>query len=180
MATKTKIPSGGTTIWRSRLAALVCFLAAATAALLFGGDAGVALKPAEIKAAPYLDAKTIGSLARDDRVEIVGREGGWYRIASGTGDGWVRMLSVRRGEPRKLAASAEELFGLATGRAGSGRVVATTGIRGLDEEQLKQAKYNASEIKKLNAFTVTSAQAKKFADEGKLAARRVNYLAESE
>ena len=90
------------------------------------------------------------------------------------------MLSVRRGEARKLTAGAGELFGLATGRAGSGRVVATTGIRGLDEEQLKQAKYNGSELKKLNTFTVTSAQAKTFAREGKLTVRHVGYLAEGE
>ena len=68
------------------------------------------------------------------------------------------------------------LLGLASGRAGTGKVVATTGIRGLSEEDLKAAKYNETELKKAESYGVTRAEAQKFAAEGKLTARKVEYL----
>jgi len=151
-------------------------LGLAAAGGLLAGEVGVALKPAEIKAQPFRDAKSIGSLARGERLDIVEREGGWYRVKFGKLEGWVRMLSVRRGTPRQQTIDADELLGLASGRAGTGKVVATTGIRGLNEEDLKMAKYNEVELKKAEAFVVTSSQAQKFAKEGALVARQVKYL----
>ena len=86
------------------------------------------------------------------------------------------MLSVRRGDARKGGTDATGLIGLASGRAGTGHVVATTGIRGLSEEDLKGAKYNEGELKKMESFTVTESEARKFAAEGNLTARKLEYL----
>jgi hypothetical protein len=152
----------------------------ATVGLLMAGEAGVALKRADIKAEPFRDAKTIGSLARGERVDIVARDGGWYRIKFARLSGWVRMLSVRRGAPRKLGNEAEEWIGVASGRAGTGRVVSTTGIRGLTADDLKKATYSDNDLKKVDGLVVAAEQAQKFAAEGKLAARRVDYLPEGE
>jgi hypothetical protein len=55
-------------------------------------------------------------------------------------------------------------------------VVATTGIRGLDEEQLKAAKFDAAELKKAESFATTRAQARTFAADGRLMPRKVEYL----
>ena len=129
-----------------------------------------------MKASPYRDAKTIGSLAKGDKVELLARQGGWYQVKSSKGQGWVRMLSVRRGEARTRSIAAEELVGLATGRAGTGKVVATTGIRGLNEEELKKAKYNEAEVKKVESFSVTPDQGRKFAAAVKLEPHKVKYL----
>ena len=142
----------------------------------YGAETGIALKAAEIKANPYRDAKIIGSLAKGDKVELLARQGGWYRVKSSRGQGWVRMLSIRRGEARPRSIDTEGLVGLASGRAGTGRVVATTGIRGLNEEDLKNAKYNEPEIKKVESFTVSADQGRQFAAAGKLEARKVEYL----
>jgi hypothetical protein len=99
-------------------------------------------------------------------------------VKTAKGDGWVRMLSVRRGEARKASAEGEVsgLLGLASGRAGTGKVVATTGIRGLSEEQLKAAKYSESELKLSDSFVETLAEARKFAARGKLVPRNIDYL----
>jgi len=108
------------------------------------GESGAAVKTDELKAEPFRDAKTVGTLTTGDKVEILKKDGGWFQVKSGRGSGWVRMLSIRRGEARKASAGSEVagLAGLASGRAGTGRVVATTGIRGLNEEELKAAKGN--------------------------------------
>jgi hypothetical protein len=155
-------------------ALLVTFLLAMGTTL--AGEAGTALKADDLKAEPFRDAKTVGSLTPGDNVEILEKQGGWFQVKSAKGSGWVRMLSIRRGEARKGSGDAAGVLGLASGRAGTGHVVATTGIRGLSEEELKAAKYNETELKKAESFTVTEAEARRFAAEGKLVARKVKYL----
>lgn len=155
-------------------AILGVLLLSAGAAL--AADQGTMLKADEIKAEPFRDAKTVGSLAQGDHVEIVEKQGGWFQVKSAAGDGWVRMLSVRRGEVRKGEADVSGLLGLASGRSGTGTVVASTGVRGLSEEDLKAAKYNEAELKKAESYATTKADAQKFAAAGKLTARKLEYL----
>jgi len=159
---------------RSIAALLMTGLVATGTAL--AGEPGTALKADDLKAEPFRDAKTVGSLAAGDRVEILKKEGGWFQVRRAKDSGWVRMLSIRRGEARKGGDDAAGVLGLASGRAGTGTVVATTGIRGLNEEELKAAKYNEVEVKKAESFTTTQAEARKFAAEGKLVPRKVEYL----
>ena len=141
------------------------------------GEPASALKEAEIRAKPYRDAKQVGSLARGDQVEILKRQGGWYEVNSAKGNGWVRMLNLRHGAMTKRSIDTEGVLGLASGRAGTGQVVATTGIRGLTEEDLKKAKFNESEVEKAESFAVSREQAQAFAAEGQLVAQKVDYLA---
>ena len=144
----------------------------------YAGESGVTIKADELKAEPFRDAKNVGTLAAGDKVEIMKKDGGWFQIKSAKGSGWVRMLSVRRGEARKTTAGSEAagLAGLASGRAGTGRVVATTGIRGLNEEELKAAKYNETELKLAESYITSRAEAHKFATRDKLRARKMDYL----
>lgn len=142
----------------------------------FGGEGGTVLKADELRAEPFRDARMLGSLTTGDKVEILDRQGGWFRVNSAKGKGWVRMLSIRRGEQRKGGDGAAAVVGLATGRAGTGQMVPTTGIRGLNEEQLKAAKYNEAELKNAESFAATRAAPQKFAAEGKLVPRKVEYL----
>jgi len=86
------------------------------------------------------------------------------------------MLSIRRGAARKGGPDAAGILGLASGRAGTGRVVATTGIRGLTEEELKAATYNETELKEAESYSTSRAKAASFAAKGKLVARKVDYL----
>jgi hypothetical protein len=153
---------------------LATWLVAAGPAL--GANPGTVLKAEEIKREPFRDAKKVGSLATGDTVEILSQRGGWFQVKSAKGNGWVRMLSVRRGEARKGSSGVGDVYGLATGRAGTGRVVATTGIRGLGEEDLKGAKYSEAELEHAESFATTRANARKFAAEGKLVPRTVEYL----
>jgi hypothetical protein len=169
-----KLSDYGKTLRGTLLAALLLAASAAHA------EGGAAIKADEIKAEPFRDAQTVGKLATGDKVEIVSKQGGWLRVKSAKGTGWVRMLSIRRGDARKAAAGGEVagLLGLASGRAGTGQVVATTGVRGLNEEQLKAAKYNEAELKLVQSFTASRQEAQTFAARGKLVPHRVDYLPE--
>lgn len=159
--------------------------------LVLGGESIAAAPPAAVEsgrvviaeslmAQPFRDAKPLAQLPVGTPVQILQRQGGWYQVKSGTASGWLRMLSVRRAEAPKasLARDASSLLGLASGRAGTGTVVATTGIRGLDEEQLKSAAFSESGLAESDAFVVSEADAKAFAARGKLVPRTLDYLPE--
>jgi hypothetical protein len=153
---------------------LVCLLAQTGAAV----EIGSVIKADEIKAEPFRDAKSVGSLAAGDKVTIVKRDGGWMMI-SGPKKGWVRMLSIRRGAGTSVQGTkASDVVALATGRAGTGKVVASTGIRGLNEEDLKNAQFNEKELKLAESFIVNKNDAEQFAAKARLKARSVAYLSE--
>lgn len=158
---------------RAGAAALLSMLMLSSA---MAADSGVALKADDIRAEPFGDAKSVAKLAVDDKVQILGKDGGWFQIKSAKGSGWVRMLSIRKGDAQKGGNEASGLLSVASGRAGTGKVVATTGIRGLSEEELKAAKFNAGEVNQAESYAVSKAQAQQFANEGKLVARKFDYL----
>ncbi|NLI76745.1 MAG: SH3 domain-containing protein [Candidatus Riflebacteria bacterium] len=137
---------------------------------------GQAVKPEAIRAEPFTDAREVGTLAKGDPVEIQARDGGWLRITSRAGNGWVRMLGIRRGEAGKARFTAEGVLGLASGRAGTGTVVATTGIRGLNEEDLQGARFAGVQVELLESYGVSRAEAREFAGQASLQARSVPYL----
>ncbi len=157
--------------WLALLSAVLLLLAGNAA----GAESGTALKNDDVKAEPFHDAKTVAALAKGDKVDILAKQGGWLKVKSSRGTGWVRMLSIRKGEARK-ASEASGLLGLASGRAGTGKVVATTGVRGLNEEQLKAAKFDAAELKRAESYSTSREQAAQFARQGGLAARALGYL----
>lgn len=141
-------------------------------------EPGVALKDDLIRKEPYSDAKTAGKLKRGDNISILKRSGGWYQIKAGATRGWVRMLSVRRGEAGKTSAASEigGAASLATGRAGTGQIVSTTGVRGLSEEDLKSAKFDEPQLRKAESFRVSRSDAERFGAKGALKVRTFAYL----
>ena len=155
-------------------ALLVVFLLVAGTTL--AAEKGTVLKADKLKAEPFRDAKTVGSLTAGQKVDILDKQGGWFRVISAKHRGWVRMLSIRRGEARKGSGEIAGVLGLASGRAGTGSVIATTGIRGLNEEGLKAAKYDEAELKKMESFAATDTEVRRFISEGKLVTRKVEYL----
>ncbi len=141
---------------------------------------GTTAKDTELKQKPYLDARTVETLPANTPVVILGRQGGWLQVSARGQQGWVRMLHVRTGaSPGGRGTAVEDVkavTGLATGRAGTGNIVATSGIRGLSEEQLRGAKGNPEELKKMEGYGVMKAEAALYARNHGLAAGKRAYL----
>jgi hypothetical protein len=137
------------------------------------GDAATALKADTLRKEPYADAKTVGSLAKNDSVEILSKKGAWLQVKSKKATGWVRLLSVKRGA---ASSSGSSVADIASGRTGTGKVVSTTGIRGLSAEELKAAKFNEEEMKKMESYQVSTSNAQSFASSGGLSATKMAYL----
>ena len=157
------------------LSAILLMAAAAQAA-----ESGSTIKADTLKAAPFTDARIIATLPSGTSIEILKKDGGWYQVSSPRGNGWIRLLSVRRGGTKATSASRElsGLAGLASGRAGTGKIVATTGIRGLNEEELRSAKYDEKQLNLTESFATSRAEAQKFAAQARLTARKLDYLPE--
>jgi len=86
----------------------------------------------------------------------------------------VRLLTVKRNSTG--GSNVAGVVGVATGRSGTGKVVSTTGIRGLSAEDLKTAQFNEAETKKLESYTVNADEAKQFASSGGLSSRSYPYF----
>ena len=158
---------------------LLAFLFFAVPVTGIASDSGVAVRSCEVMDAPFRDARAVASLKEGDTLEILKRKGGWLQVSAKGKTGWVRMLFVRRGVSGDKASAVKEasgVLGLATGRAGSGNVVAATGVRGLDEEELKEAEYNEKEFQTLKTYRVSKKDAQAFAGQAGLKVQTVPFM----
>jgi len=157
------------------LAALVLFIPAAYAA-----ESGYTLKPIELKDKPFLDAATVVTLPEKTQVEIVTREGAWMQVRTrDKQQGWVRMLSVRLGNPDQKPQSGGNLLsaiGIGSRPRPTTTATVTTGVRGFSEEDLAKAAPNPAEVEKMKAFTATAADAQQLAAQGKLESHQIAYF----
>lgn len=156
------------------VALMVC--AAMQSGMALAGEAGAMSKADNMKAEPFRDAKSVKALAVGEKLDILSKQGGWFKVKAGKSTGWVHMLSVRKGDAKKGASQTSGLLALSSGRAGTGKVVATTGVRGLNEEELKAATFNEAELQRAEANASSKADAAAFAKQGKLVARSFDYL----
>ena len=137
---------------------------------------GTVLRAEKLYSQPAATSKTTASVAKGAKVEILAKQGGWLRVKSGASTGWIRLLSVRAGTGGLGGAGVGDVVGAATTKSDPSRVVAVAGLRGLDEEDLKQAKFNEAELARMEGVKVTPAQARSFAGQSGLTAARVPNL----
>jgi hypothetical protein len=158
---------------RMLLAALVFALGVAPAV---AQETGFAVRQTEVKKEPFSDAESVGRLAEKAQVKVLARQGGWMQVESGALSGWVRMLSIRMNSGQSsIVSGLKSLFSVA--RTGSSGTTVTTGVRGLDKEQIQKATPNPEELKKLAGFAATRSDAERFAAENpQLKNQRIEYL----
>lgn len=139
---------------------------------------GVMLREDQLRVAASATAAVMAQVPKGANVEVLARQGGWTQIRVGGRTGWVRMLSVRATEtaPRDVGGELAGVIGMGARQADPGRVVAVAGVRGLNEQDLKAAHFNAQELERLERFAVSRAEALAFAREGGLVARPIDYL----
>jgi hypothetical protein len=160
------------------LVALV--LCASFVAPVYAVQVAYAVRSTEIKLLPFSDAKTVATLDEKAKVNILLRQGGWIKINSVNGNGWVRMLSLRSENVAKKSGDSGLQSLLNVGRTGSSGITTTTGIRGLSEEDLKNAQPNPEEFTKLQKYSVNKVKAEQFARDANLNSQQIEYLSSSD
>jgi hypothetical protein len=130
-------------------------------------ESGTTRAAVTLMATPHSDAKPAGQLAANTAVDILERRGGWLRVSAKGTSGWAKLHQVRVGEGPQATKSGEGLAILKnvgeTGRSGSTGIVATTGIRGMSAEELKNAKPDPAAVKAIERYRVTATQAREYA-----------------
>ena len=157
----------------------VLLLACASAA--HAAESGYTYRATEVRARPFTDAPVSTTLPELTPVEVLKRQGAWMQIKSKGGqEGWVRMLSVRLGNPNQKPQGGNLLssIGIATRPRPATTATVTTGVRGFSAEDLAKAEPNPAEAEKMKGFAAKPAEAKAFAESGKLAARTIAYFDE--
>ncbi len=148
-------------------AAVLLFAAEAHAA----NERGLIIRGGDLYSQPFIDAPKEGPLNANQAVTVVDRRGGWVRVVAGSRSGWVRALNVRlEAVAPGPGASAARM------RTGStGRTVAT-GIKGLEEADIRAASIDRAQLARLEALGATEAQARQAAADNKLTEHKVDYL----
>jgi hypothetical protein len=163
-------------IARTVLAALLTLLPMLAAAQ----EQAFTNRATELKDRGAPEAKTVASLPENTAVKVTARGGGWTRVDAAGQNGWVRAFHLRYPAIVDSSSSAGGLASV-TSALGFGRqrtqqaTIATTGIRGLTPEDLKNATPNPDALKRMQSFRSDRPGAERFARDGKLVAVSVDY-----
>lgn len=152
--------------------ALLLFSVATSAS----ASTGTVLRDEKLYTQPSATSRVAAGVPRGATVTIQQKQGGWLRVTSGKTTGWIRLLSVRAGAGGLGGSGIGDVVGAATTKSDPSRVVAVAGLRGLNDEELRQAKFNAEELTRMEALTVSPAQARSFAGQSGLVAINVPAL----
>lgn len=157
---------------------IVVWIVAALIAGAAHAQTGTVVRDVDLKGEPFSDAATLAGLPAQTRVEVVARRGAWMQVRSDGRQGWVRMLSVRLDGARAGGGGDADAIGRLLGFGGRqpGTTTVATGVRGLSEEDLKNAQANPAEVRKLDQQRASPDEARDFAGAARLEARTVNYL----
>lgn len=130
---------------------------------------------------PYFDADTTIGLQKRTSVTVISRKGAWVQVEANTERGWLRLHQIRLGDGKRKRKSG--FAGLSylwnvgqTGRSGARGITATTGIRGLDADDLKNAKPDKRALDKLSSLAVMPKSAREFAEKFGLVTVSVPHL----
>lgn len=157
------------------------FLAFALAVLLplavWAEEQAFTNRATDLKALAAADSPTLAALGEDTPVKVLARGGGWTRVEAAGQSGWVRVFHLRFAPVVQTSAGgALSGLGSALGLGGpkTERVnLATTGIRGLSTEDVKNASPDPEQLRLMQSFRADAPSAERFARDAKLAEARI-------
>jgi hypothetical protein len=164
---------------RIRTFLLAVLLAAGSLAVL-AQEQAFTNRSTELKDKASADARTVANLSENTSVKVLARSGGWTQVDANGQQGWVRAFHLRF--PSTVQAGESSGGGLLGGLfAKSGpkqATLATTGIRGLSQEDFKNANPDVAALQRMQSYRADKGSAERFAREAKLASVSINYLME--
>lgn len=158
-----------------RLRLLPLVMASLFASCAFAQEAAFTNRATELKERAAADASTVAPLPEGASLKVLERAGGWTRVEAEGRQGWVRVFHLRFPVTAQAGTESGGVLGSVTSALGFGRdhtkgaTVATTGIRGLSPEDLRNASPDAAALARLQSYRADKASAEHFAREGRLA-----------
>jgi hypothetical protein len=134
----------------------------------------------ELKDKGASDGKSIATLKEGTAVKVLARSGGWTRVEADGKSGFVNVFHLRFSATVDTKSSGSNPLSSVTSFLGGGRgsdkaTIATTGIRGLSPEDLKNAAPDTAALAKAQSYRSDKPTAERFARDGKLATVTVDY-----
>jgi len=160
-------------------------------------DKGLIIRTSKIYKNASNSSTVVGQIKSGTKVDIIESKSGWKQIffVKKSLTGWVRSYQVRTGfadeteNTKKDSGSGGFLSGLASisrsvtslfksnkNAKASSATTATIGVRGLSEAELKAAKPDLNELKKMKLYVSSSNRVDVFARKGLLIAHDVKAL----
>lgn len=126
------------------------------------------------------DSKVVTTLKQGTSGAVVGKNGAWLNLKTAEADGWLFSFNVRFASSQPASSSSSGGEGAVLGRVFGPRqqvnVTSTIGVRGLEEEDLKQARLDPEQLKLLDQYAASKQDAESTAQAAGLSAVRVDYL----
>ncbi|HJV53981.1 MAG TPA: SH3 domain-containing protein [Noviherbaspirillum sp.] len=128
-------------------------------AMLLGAGAALAesavtVRPAEMQADAQSDARTLGTVPTNARIEILNRKGAWCEVRTANGQrGWVRSDTLKpEAASQGAAPAAGALDKLLTSGRTANTATVTTGVRGLPREDQEDGPVDADDLQRAREF----------------------------
>jgi len=138
-------------------------------------ESAVVIRAGDLMAQPFIDAAKVGPVTAEQPVTIIERRGGWVNVQANGKSGWLRTLNLRlaTGSSNVTRSSSKGSSLLRTGS--SGRTV-TTGVKGLDEDSIRNASIDRAQLATLDGLAVPQNDARDAAARKKLVETKQDYL----
>jgi hypothetical protein len=136
---------------------------------------GTMIKNDALRQSASASAASVGKVSKGASVQILARQDGWTQIRHAGRTGWVRILSVKT-IAGSAGGDALGLIEMGASRSDPSRVVAVAGLRGLNEEELRGARFNANELLRLDQYLSSRSDAEQFARSAGLRRLEVAYI----
>jgi hypothetical protein len=161
---------------KTLLASLLLLVLAAAPA--FAQEQAFTNRATELKESGDAGARTVASLPENTPVKVLARAGAWTRIEANGQSGFVRVFHLRF--PASVESSSSSggnpfsaIAGALGGKSNKQANLATTGVRGISQDDVKNAAPDAQALAKMQSYRADKGEAQRFAREGKLAESKV-------
>jgi hypothetical protein len=127
-------------------------------------------------AEPRLESAQVVQLKQGAGGEVVGKQGAWLNVKTPAGTGWLFSFNVRFQSQKADGGEGGSALGRLFGPRRNVNVTSTIGVRGLDEQDLRQASFSADQMKLFDDYVATRQAAEDAARATGLAPVQVEYL----
>lgn len=161
---------------RLSVALVAALLSCALLAADMASTATISKPKVDVHRTPDFKSPAVATLTQNASVAVSGQEGLWFKVQTADGKaGYVRVNDVRMAAAKVEKGGGKALF---AGKAGKGRVSETASVRGLDESDLKSARFDAAQLQLLESYRVDAATAEKAAAKRRWTRTEVAYTGE--
>ena len=131
-------------------------------------QSGKMTKGADLLSEPSLNSSKVVSVKSGQTVAILEKKGFWIKVQTDNKSGWTKLSDVEL-----PSIDIKKIDPMSTGRASSGNIVNTAGVRGLSPDELKNAKPNSAAVDQAAQISqsVAIADITNFASSGGIVAR---------